>query len=52
MADDLNPGIYEALVTEALRVRIERARTQGWLVEWRAIDDQALVDILARHILG
>ncbi len=50
MPDDLNPGIYEALVTEALRVRIERARAQGWLIEWRAIDDQALVEILARHI--
>jgi superfamily II DNA or RNA helicase len=48
--DDLTPGLYEALVTEALRVRIERARTQGWLVEWKAIDDATLADILARHI--
>ena len=50
MADDLTPGLHEALVTEALRARIERARAQGWLVEWKAIDDATLADILARHI--
>lgn len=50
MPDDLTPGLHEALVTEALRARIERARSQGWLVEWKAIDDATLADILARHI--
>jgi superfamily II DNA or RNA helicase/HKD family nuclease len=48
--DDLTPGLHEALVTEALRLRIERAREDGWLVEWTAIDDATLVEILARHI--
>ena len=47
---DLTPGLHEALITEALRTRIERARAQGWLVEWKAIDDATLADILARHI--
>jgi superfamily II DNA or RNA helicase len=50
MSEDLTPGLHEALVTEALRARIERARAQGWLVEWKAIDDATLTDILARHI--
>ena len=50
MPDDLTPGLHEALVTEALRARIERARAQGWLVEWKAIDDSTLAAILARHI--
>jgi hypothetical protein len=50
MPDDLTPGLHEELVTEALRARIERARAQGWLVEWKAIDDSTLAVILARHI--
>ena len=50
MPDDLTPGLHEALVTEALRARIERARDDGWLVEWKVIDEAALADILARHI--
>ena len=50
VSDELTPGLYEALVTEALRARIERAKAQGWLVEWKAIDDAALAAILARHI--
>jgi superfamily II DNA or RNA helicase/HKD family nuclease len=50
MPKDLAPGLYEALVTEALRVRIEQARDEGWLVEWVAIDDAILAEILARHI--
>jgi hypothetical protein len=50
LPDDLTPGLHEALVTEALRIRIERAREEGWLVEWTAIDDATLVEILARHI--
>jgi superfamily II DNA or RNA helicase len=50
MPDDLTPGLHEAIVTEALRIRIERAREEGWLVEWTAIDDATLVEILARHI--
>jgi superfamily II DNA or RNA helicase/HKD family nuclease len=50
MADELTPGLYESLVTEALRARIERAKAQGWLVEWKAIDDATLASILARHI--
>ena len=50
MDDELAPGLHEALVTEALRMRIERARAAGWLVEWKPIDDAALADMLARHI--
>jgi superfamily II DNA or RNA helicase len=48
--DDFEPGLYEALVTEALRSRIEGARAAGWLVEWKEIDDQTLAAMLARHI--
>jgi superfamily II DNA or RNA helicase len=48
--DDFEPGLYEALVTEALRSRIEDARAAGWLVEWKEIDDQTLAAMLARHI--
>jgi superfamily II DNA or RNA helicase/HKD family nuclease len=50
MAEDLTPGLHEALITEALRARIERARAHGWLIEWKAIDDATLAGILARHI--
>ena len=50
MPDDLTPGLHEALVTQALQSQIERARAQGWLVEWEAIDDVILADVLARHI--
>ncbi|MCJ7712182.1 MAG: hypothetical protein MUQ32_15275, partial [Chloroflexi bacterium] len=50
MSDELTPGLHEALITEALRARIERARDAGWLVEWKAIDDATMADILARHI--
>jgi len=50
MDDELTPGLYESLVTDALRARIERARQQGWLVEWKAIDDGTLAGILARHL--
>ena len=48
--EDLEPGLHEALVTEALRARIELARAQGWLVEWKEIDDASLAVMLARHI--
>ena len=48
--DDLEPGLHEALVTEALRARIERARASGWLVEWKEIGDDDLAEMLARHI--
>jgi superfamily II DNA or RNA helicase len=48
--DDLTPGLHEALVTRKLRSRIERARLEGWLVEWATIDDAAMAFILARHI--
>ena len=48
--DDLEPGLHEALVTEALRARIELARAAGWLVEWKEIDDASLAVMLARHI--
>ena len=51
MADaDLEPGLHEALVTDELRARIEQARADGWLVEWRDIDDAKLAEILARHV--
>ena len=48
--EDLEPGLHEALVTEALRTRIELARAAGWLVEWKEIDDASLAVMLARHI--
>lgn len=50
MTDDLRPGLHEALITEALLARIERAKAAGWLVEWKAVDDSTLAAILARHI--
>src|SRR5687768_15877964 len=50
MPDDLTEGLHEALVTEELRARIERARADGWLVEWKAIDDATIAEILARHV--
>ncbi len=48
--DDLEPGLHEALITEALRARIERARASGWLVEWKDVGDEDLAEMLARHI--
>jgi superfamily II DNA or RNA helicase/HKD family nuclease len=48
--DDLTPGIYEALVTEALRATLERARAIGWIVESTPIDDASMAQILARHV--
>lgn len=50
MPDDLTPGLHEAIVTAELRAQIERARAEGWLVEWKAMDDASIADILARHI--
>jgi superfamily II DNA or RNA helicase len=50
MPEDLTPGLHEAVVTEELRARIDRARAEGWLVEWATIDDAAIAFILARHI--
>ena len=50
MPEDLTPGLHEALVTEELRARIDRARAEGWLVESTVIDDAAVADILARHV--
>jgi len=50
MADELEPGIHESLVTEDLRARIEDAERDGWIVEWKTIDDAALPDVLARHV--
>src|SRR5207247_146532 len=42
--------LHEALVTQELRARIDRARAEGWLVESTPVDDAAVADILARHI--
>lgn len=50
MSDELTPGLREELVTDELLARIEHARDQGWLVEWKNIDDGAIAEILARHI--
>ena len=50
MTDELTPGLHEALITEALRARIERARAQGWLVEWKEMDDGVIAKTLARHV--
>ena len=50
MSEDLTPGLREELVTDELLARIEHAREQGWLVEWKDIDDGSIAEILARHI--
>jgi superfamily II DNA or RNA helicase/HKD family nuclease len=50
MADELTPGLHEALVTEALLDRLERARAEGWIVEWKRAEDAAVASLLARHI--
>lgn len=50
MAEDLTPGIHEALVTDELRAQIESALAEGWLVEAKSIDDASLADVLARHV--
>ncbi len=50
MREDMTPGLYEAVVTDELRSRIEDARARGWLVEWKTMDDGLIADILARHI--
>ena len=50
MADELTPGVHEALVTDQLREVISSAEAQGWLIESQGVDDVALVEILARHV--
>jgi superfamily II DNA or RNA helicase len=50
MPDDLMPGLHEALVTRRLRSRIDRARVEGWIVDWATMDDASIALILARHI--
>jgi superfamily II DNA or RNA helicase len=50
MPDDLTPGLHEELVTDELLERIERARKQGWMIEWKGIDDASIAAILARHV--
>ena len=47
MTDELTPGLHEALVTEALRARIERAREDGWFVDLEPAGDADLASILA-----
>ncbi len=46
----MTPGLHEALITDELLLRIERARALGWIVESRAIYDATLAEILARHV--
>jgi superfamily II DNA or RNA helicase/HKD family nuclease len=48
--EELTPGLYEAIVTEALQESLERARADGWLIESGAVDDASLAKVLARHI--
>ena len=50
MTDDLAPGLYESLLTGELRERIERAREQGKIVDLEALGDDAMADVLARHL--
>ena len=50
MSEDLTPGLYESLVTEALQASVERARAEGWIIESTAIDDASIAEIFARHI--
>jgi hypothetical protein len=42
MSEDLIPGLHEDLVTDELLERIQRAREQGWQIEWKSIDDAAI----------
>ncbi len=50
MADDLTPGVHEALVTDDLQSQMDRAVSEGWLIEAKSIDDASLADVLARHV--
>ena len=50
MADELKPGIYEALVTEALEATLQRAREIGWAIESAPVDEASIAQVLARHI--
>ncbi len=50
MADELIPGLHEALVTEALRARIDRAREDGWFIDLEPAGNADLASILARHV--
>lgn len=50
VTDELRPGLYETLITEALWATLENARSQGWLVDQAAIGDADLAAILARHV--
>ena len=50
MADDLIEGLYETLVTDALRERIEAAREHGWLIDTDAVDGPSLPEVLARYV--
>ncbi len=50
MTDDLTPGLYDRLVTRKVREQIERAQSQGKSVEFDAVDEGDLPDVLARHV--
>lgn len=50
LAEELAPGVHETLITEGLRTTLDSAREQGWIIEWRSIDDSSLPDVLARHV--
>lgn len=50
MADDLAPGLHESLLTADLLEQVEALRAQGWILDWKAIDDDRLPEILARHV--
>jgi superfamily II DNA or RNA helicase len=50
MADEPVPGVHEALITDQLLERLAALRDQGWLIEWKELEDAALPDVIARHI--
>jgi superfamily II DNA or RNA helicase len=50
VTDELRPGLYETLITEALWATLENVRAQGWLVDHASIGDAELANILARHV--
>ena len=50
MADDLIEGLYETLVTDALRDRIDAARAQGWLIDTEPVEIATLPEVLARYV--
>jgi superfamily II DNA or RNA helicase len=50
MSDELVVGLHEALVTDSILGRLSALRDQGWLVEWKELDDGSIPDVVARYV--